>query len=100
MQGGSALDKEALKRGTSVYLADRVVPMLPERLSNGICSLNQGRGQSLRLAVLWTLMKKEEWISHKIAETVIRVDRRMSYTDGKSILEQTEIQRQQRIPRS
>ena len=77
VQGGSALDKEALKRGTSVYLADRVVPMLPERLSNGICSLNQGEDR-LTLSCLMDIDENGTVVSHKIAETVIRVDRRMS----------------------
>ena len=85
-RGGSALDKEALKRGTSVYLADRVIPMLPERLSNGICSLNQGEDR-LTLSCLMDIDKNGQVIDHKIAETIIRVDRRMSYTQVRCILE-------------
>lgn len=88
VQGGSALDKEALKRGTSVYLADRVIPMLPERLSNGICSLNQGVDR-LTLSCLMDIDETGQVISHKIAESVIRVDERMSYTAVKEILEET-----------
>lgn len=86
VQGGSALDKEALKRGTSVYLADRVVPMLPERLSNGICSLNQGQDR-LTLSCLMDVDENGTVISHQIAETVICVDQRMNYTDVKTVLE-------------
>ena len=86
VQGGSALDKEALKRGTSVYLADRVVPMLPERLSNGICSLNQGQDR-LTLSCLMDVDENGTVISHQIAETIICVDQRMNYTDVKEILE-------------
>ena len=86
VQGGSALDKEALKRGTSVYLADRVVPMLPKRLSNGICSLNQGEDR-LTLSCLMNLDEQGNMVSHQIAETIICVDKRMSYTEVKTILE-------------
>lgn len=86
VQGGSALDKEALKRGTSVYLADRVIPMLPERLSNGICSLNQGVDR-LTLSCLMDIDEKGNVVDHKIAESVIRVDRRMSYEQVRCILE-------------
>ena len=86
VQGGSALDKEALKRGTSVYLADRVIPMLPERLSNGICSLNQGQDR-LTLSCLMDIDENGTVVAHRIAETVIRVDRRMSYNQVRCILE-------------
>ena len=86
VQYNSALDREALKRGTSVYLADRVVPMLPERLSNGICSLNQGQDR-LALSCLMDINEKGKVVSHQIAETVINVDERMCYTDVKNILE-------------
>lgn len=85
VQYSSALDKEALKRGTSVYLVDRVIPMLPKKLSNGICSLNAGEDR-LALSCLMTIDEKGKVIAHKIAETVIRVNERMSYTDVKKIL--------------
>lgn len=86
VQENSALDREALKRGTSVYLVDRVIPMLPHRLSNGICSLNQGVDR-LALSCLMDVDQKGNVVDHKIAETVIRVDRRMSYTSVQKILE-------------
>ena len=82
----SALDKEALKRGTSVYLVDRVIPMLPHKLSNGICSLNAGTDR-LALSCLMDIDERGNVTGHRIAETVINVDRRMSYTSVKKILE-------------
>ena len=86
VQENSALDWEALKRGTSVYLVDRVIPMLPHKLSNGICSLNQGV-ERLALSCLMTINDKGEVTDYQLAETVICVDRRMSYTSVKKILE-------------
>ena len=83
---GSALDKEALKRGTSVYLVDRVIPMIPHKLSNGICSLNQGEDR-LALSCLMDIDENGTVVAHRIAETVIRVDRRMSYNQVRCILE-------------
>lgn len=82
---GSPLDREALRRGTSVYLVDRVIPMLPHRLSNGICSLNAGEDR-LALSCLMDVDEKGTVIGHSIEETVIRVDRRMSYTEVNRIL--------------
>lgn len=81
----SPLDKEALDRGTSVYLVDRVIPMLPFALSNGICSLNAGVDR-LALSCMMTIDKKGQVKSHRIAETVIRVNERMSYTDVNDIV--------------
>lgn len=86
VQEHSALDVEALNRGTSVYLVDRVIPMLPHKLSNGICSLNAGENR-LALSCIMTIDEKGNVIDHTIAETVIKVDRRMSYTSVKKILE-------------
>lgn len=82
----SVLDKEALKRGTSVYLVDRVIPMLPHKLSNGICSLNAGVDR-LALSCIMDIDKKGNVVGHKIAETIVNIDRRMSYTNVKKILE-------------
>lgn len=85
VQERSALDREALKRGTSVYLADRVIPMLPHKLSNGICSLNAGENR-LALSCIMLVSPSGEVIDHQIAETVIRVDKRMSYTGVSKVL--------------
>lgn len=95
VQEKSALDREALKRGTSVYLADRVIPMLPHKLSNGICSLNAGEDR-LALSCIMTVDKKGEIVDHVIAETVIRVDQRMSYTSVAKILEAQDAQERER----
>lgn len=84
---GSPLDKEALKRGTSVYLVDRVIPMLPHKLSNGICSLNQGTDR-LALSCMMDIDSRGEVLGHKICESVIRVDRRMSYNSVHRIVEE------------
>ena len=87
VQERSALDREALNRGTSVYLVDRVIPMLPHKLSNGICSLNAGVDR-LALSCLMTINEKGEVIDHSIEETVICVNERMTYTSVKKILEE------------
>lgn len=90
VQENSALDREALERGTSVYLVDRVIPMLPHVLSNGICSLNMGEDR-LALSCLMTINVKGEVIDHTIAETVINVNERMNYSDVNRILHSKEI---------
>ncbi len=87
VQENSALDKEALKRGTSVYLVDRVIPMLPHALSNGICSLNEGVDR-LALSCLMTVDLSGEIVDYEICESVIRVNKRMSYTVVRELLEE------------
>ncbi len=82
---GSALDKEAYMRGTSVYLVDRVVPMLPPELSNGICSLNP-RVDRLALSIFMEIDKSGLVVGHEIFESVINIDERMTYTNVKKIL--------------
>ncbi len=99
VQENSALDWEARERGTSVYLVDRVIPMLPHKLSNGICSLNAGENR-LALSCLMTIDAKGEVVSHEIIESVIKVDKRMAYTSVKKILEdkdETEIELYQEL---
>ena len=91
VQENSALDREARERGTSVYLVDRVIPMLPHKLSNGICSLNEGEDR-LALSCIMTVDPSGHVINHEIAETVIHVDRRMTYTSVKKILEDQDTQ--------
>lgn len=88
----SPLDKEALKRGTSVYLVDRVIPMLPHQLSNGICSLNAGYDR-LALSCIMEIDAQGKVLDHEIAETLIRVNERMTYTSVAKILDGDEEER-------
>ena len=83
------LDKEALKRATSVYLIDRVIPMLPRKLSNGICSLNP-KVDRLALSCFMVIDSKGKVIQHEIEETVIKTNERMTYTDVTKILEEND----------
>ena len=82
----SKIDKEALKRATSVYLLNRVIPMLPERLSNGICSLNP-QVNRLTMSCIMQIDKNGDVLDHKICESVIRTVERMNYDDVSDILE-------------
>ena len=86
---GSALDKEAIKRATSVYLVDRVIPMLPRRLSNGICSLNP-QVNRLTMTCMMEIDMNGGVVDHEIFESVIKTNERMIYTDVSDILEKVD----------
>lgn len=86
---GSPIDLEALERSTSVYLVDRVIPMIPRQLSNGICSLN-AQVDRLALSCIMTIDLSGEVVDYNIAETVINVDERMTYSDVSTVLDGTD----------
>lgn len=86
---GSYLDQEAYKRGTSVYMLDRVIPMLPKKLSNGICSLNAGKDR-FTLSIEVEIDSNGHIVASNIFKAVIQVTKRMSYTDITKILENSD----------
>jgi len=83
---GGIIDKEAVKRATSIYLVDRTIPMLPERLCNFICSLRQGE-EKLAYSVIFELDKQAQIINSRIKHTVIYSDRRFTYEEAQEIIE-------------
>lgn len=83
---GDLIDHEAEKRATSIYLVDRTIPMLPERLSNGICSLRPHE-EKLCFSVIFTLNEKAEILKSRIVRTVIKSDSRLTYEDAQTIIE-------------
>ena len=89
VRNGSELDKEAIKRGTSIYMLDRVVPMLPFELSNGICSLNAGEDRFV-LAIVMKIDKNGIVKSSKVSKGIINVKERMTYTNVKKIIEDSD----------
>ncbi len=93
---GSKLDKEAILRGTSIYMMDRVIPMLPRELSNGICSLNQGEDR-FAISVIMEINKDGKVISSDIKKSVINVTRRMNYKDVTKLLEYAECNEEKTI---
>ncbi len=82
---GSPLDKEAFSRGTSVYLLDRVIPMFPKEISNGVCSLNE-KETKLTMSCIMEITPAGKVVDHRISETVIRTSRRMVYEDVNKML--------------
>ena len=85
----SRLDGEAIIRGTSIYMLDRVIPMLPKELSNGICSLNQGEDR-FAITVLMEIDKQGKVLSSDVKKSIINVTRRMSYREVQTILNEME----------
>ncbi len=85
----SLLDKEALIRGTSIYMLNRVIPMLPRELSNGICSLNEGEDR-YTLSISMEIDEKGKLISSEVFKGIINVTKRMSYKDVQSILDNSD----------
>ena len=93
----SLLDKEALRRGTSVYLVDRVLPMLPPRLSNEICSLNPGVDR-LAMSVMMEIGPRGEVENYRFALSIVRIDERMTYKNVAAILDGDETLSHQYAP--
>ena len=89
VQEGSAVDEEAYQRGTSIYLVDRVIPMLPEQLSNELCSLRPNEDK-LCMSVIVDMDKQAKVLRHKICRTVIRSDYRLTYEEAMRLLDMGE----------
>ena len=83
---GSVIDEEAEKRATSIYLVDRTIPMLPERLSNELCSLRPNE-EKLGFSVIFNLNEKAEIKKSRVARTVIKSDSRLTYEDAQTVIE-------------
>ena len=93
---GSIIDREAYKRATSIYLVDRTIPMLPERLCNNLCSLRQDEDK-LAYSVIFTMNEFAEVKDYKICRTIIRSNRRFTYEEAQQIIESGEGEYKQEI---